>query len=162
MPKVSNDERALVKADVEKLLLEGRWSRFNQYELARKHGLTRRSIQRYRASVEAARREAIKLERPADAAAAWMDRCRSIRELAVSSGDYRAAANLLQLEARVLGIESPQRVHVTGGLELSARPERQLTDDELIARIEEKRKARACQVIELREVSAGDGYEPEG
>ena len=162
MPKLTQDQRAIGMDQVEAVLMAGKWSRAAQREIAKKHGVTRRTTQVWRARVEQQWRDAIKLASIEDDRAGWLSRCRVGQNVALQKGDMRAYTALMSVESRVLGIEAPQRVQLSGGIEVTARPERQLTDEELIARVEAGRKAKAGQVIELREASAGDGYEPEG
>ena len=60
-----------------------------------------------------------------------------------------------QLALDRTGQGTSSNLNLSGGIDLTARPERQLSDEELDAEIARMEKAHAGRVIELREVSAG-------
>ena len=161
VPKLTEEQRAVIVADVEQHLFNGRWSRFVQLDMAEKHGVTTRTLRKYRAKLERQARKAAEVGTPEEERQTWLARLRQIRELAVADGKWGAAASMMATEARVLGIESPHRLHLSGGIDVTARPERQLSTDEIRARLEELRREKESNVIELREVSAGR-HEPAG
>ena len=161
MPKLTQEQREAGLDEVEAVLMAGKWSRRAQYQIAKRHGVTRRTIQSWRARVEKQWSDAIKTAAIEDERAGWLARVRMGQNVAIQKGDVRAYCNLLSVEARVLGIESPTRLQLSGSIDLTARPERQLTDEELDAEIARMERERAGKVIELREV--GDGrHEPAG
>jgi len=156
MPKLTIEQRAVGLDQVEAVLMAGKWSRVVQRELAKRHGVTRRTIQVWRARVEQQWRDAAKLEDIDAARAGWLARCRLGQNVALQRNDLRAYVALLGVESRVLGIESPTRVQLSGNIDVTAHPERQLTDEQLDAEIERLEAERAGKVFELREVRPGE------
>jgi len=155
MPKLTREQRSVGLDEVEAVLMAGKWSRQAQRQLAKRHGVTRRTIQAWRARVEAQWRDAIKTAAIEDERAGWLARVRLGQNIALQRGELRTYTNLLSIESRVLGIESPHRLHLSGGIDVTARPERHLSDEELDAEIARMERERAGKVIELREVSGG-------
>ena len=60
-----------------------------------------------------------------------------------------------QLALDRTGQGTSSNLHLSGGIDVSARPEKRLTDEELDAEIARMERERAGKVIELREVSGG-------
>jgi hypothetical protein len=149
-----------LKSDLEDALISGRWCGAVKTELAEKWGTTTRTVHARKVKLEQEWRDAAKIKDIEAERAGWLSRCRRAQEQAAREGNLRALASLLQIESRVLGLEAPQRLELSGRLELS--PVRQLTDEELDARLSESDVRR--EIIPLRVVGDtasldNDGWE---
>jgi hypothetical protein len=155
---LAKDVVAGLKLDIEDVLISGRWCGATILELAAKWGTTKRTVQARKARMEREWRDAAKMVDPETERAGWLSRCRRAQEQAAREGNLRALASLLQIESRVLGLEAPQRLELSGRVELS--PVRQLTDEELDARLSESDARR--EIIPLRVVGDTASLDDDG
>ena len=119
MPKLTTSERERIMDEVEAVMMSGKWSGRAQHQLARRHDVTRRTIQNYRAVIERRWRNAAKIEDIETERSGWIFRCRQYQQLCVSAEKYRDLSSFMAMEARVLGIEQNNvNMKHSGGLAL--------------------------------------------
>jgi len=100
------------------------WSGRIARALADQMGVSKRSVYKYRRQVMADLAEAYKSEDPRHDRAEFLSRLRSFQTKAAAKGAFGSLASMMNVEARVLGIE--KMASAVGG----ADEYRPLTDDE--------------------------------
>jgi hypothetical protein len=109
---------------VERTMAEVGWSGRIARALADQMGVSKRSVYKYRQQVMADLAEAYKSEDPRHDRAEFLSRLRSFQTKAAAKGAFGSLASMMNVEARVLGIE--KMASAVGG----ADEYRPLTDDE--------------------------------
>jgi hypothetical protein len=109
---------------VERTMAEVGWSGRIARALADQMGVSKRSVYKYRQQVMADLAEAYKSEDPRHDRAEFLSRLRSFQTKAAAKGAFGSLASMMNVEARVLGIE--KMASAAGG----ADEYRPLTDDE--------------------------------
>ena len=109
---------------VERTMAEVGWSGRIARALADQMGVSKRSVYKYRRQVMADLAEAYKSEDPRHDRAEFLSRLRSFQTKAAAKGAFGSLASMMNVEARVLGIE--KMASAVGG----ADEYRPLTDDE--------------------------------
>lgn len=100
---------------VERAMHERGWSTALARALAKQMGVDVRSVYRYRAQVLEDIKEAIRVEDQETQRAEFIDRVRRYQSTAREDGAWGAVSSMLNCEARVLGIEAPQKFEHTVG-----------------------------------------------
>ncbi len=93
---------------VERTMAEVGWSGRIARALADQMGVSKRSVYKYRQQVMADLAEAYKSEDPRHDRAEFLSRLRSFQTKAAAKGAFGSLASMMNVEARVLGIEKSQ------------------------------------------------------
>lgn len=138
---------------VERAIHERGWSTALARELAEQLGVDVRSVYRYRSQVLEDIKEAISVEDRETQRAEFVDRVRRYQSIAREDRAWGALSSMLNCEAKVLGIEAPQKHEHTIGRSQAM----QLSADELdrfahyesrMAELREKRDAGTLTTME--------------
>lgn len=92
-------------AEVEAVLLAGKYNLRSQAQLAKRHGITCRTIRNYRRRLEAVWAKEIDTSNPEAERTSWLVRVRQAQSRCLEASELRALASFMALEARVLGID---------------------------------------------------------
>lgn len=138
---------------VERAMHERGWSAALARALAKQMGVDVRSVYRYRAQVLEDIKEAVRVQDPETQRAEFVDRVRRYQSIAREDRAWGALSSMLNCEAKVLGIEAPQKHEHTIGKAQAM----QLSADELdrfahyesrMAELREKRDAGTLTTME--------------
>ena len=108
--KPTKEERLRRLAFVERAMTERGWSTGMARALAKQMGVTYQTIYRYRAEVLEEIRKSIDCVDTATARAEFVDKVRRHQISARDNGAWGALSSMLNVEAKVLGIEAPAKV----------------------------------------------------
>ncbi len=111
--KPTNEEKRRRLNLVERAMQERGWSTGMARALARQMGVTYQTIYRYRAQVLEEIRDSVQYEDRDTARAEFVDKVRRYQISARDGEAWGALSSMLNVEARVLGIEAPQKIQHT-------------------------------------------------
>jgi hypothetical protein len=133
MPKLTNEERDAIVAEVEETMLAGRWSRKTCGALAKQYELSTRTLRAYHRRIEDGWKADHRLTDTGNERAFWLARVRLAEDAALRTGNLRALSSLLATEARVLGLEVSRVELRTESYNRASDPVSRLSDEQVKA-----------------------------